>query len=249
MATPGTPTEWTRASLAKMRNIPVDLILHELVERLLSHPDPDNVQDKIATHCIDSRAVAEQWSSGAGVAQFADWLLRRLDFVGEEQNPIPKGNISAEARAMEVAVARRLADVGLALLVTQDAEDRTAAVLLLDASRLVVGLERDVIEEHFTCPQCRATFVQRETPPGLIPSAVFVSAGSPKFKVGDRVRFAHATGPEHDMKDAPPMGWEGVVTQDDKSYLPLEVTGESWRPNGPRLWWFVPEALDLVTPV
>jgi len=32
--------------------------------------------------------------------------------------------------------------VGLALLVTQDAEDRTAAVLLLETSRLVVGLER-----------------------------------------------------------------------------------------------------------
>ena len=124
------------------RPIPVDLILHTLVESLLELPE-DHLRDlarAISAHCIDPRIVADQWCDGAGVASSADWIRRRLDrtqdwFVGLHI-------ISAETRAMEVAIARRLADVGLAMLVTQNAEDRAAASLLLDASRLVVGLER-----------------------------------------------------------------------------------------------------------
>ena len=124
------------------RPIPVDLILHALVESLLELPE-DHLRDlarAISAHCIDPRHVADQWCDGAGVASSADWIRRRLDrtqdwFVGLHI-------ISAETRAMEVTIARRLADVGLALLVTQDAEDRATASLLLDASRLVVGLER-----------------------------------------------------------------------------------------------------------
>jgi hypothetical protein len=120
------------------RPIPVDLILHALVESLLELPE-DHLRDlarAISAHCIDPRLVADQWCDGAGVAQHARWLVEHRLTVTTPTH------ISAETRAMEVAIARRLADVGLALLVTQDAEDRAAASLLLDASRLVVGLER-----------------------------------------------------------------------------------------------------------
>ena len=131
------------------RHIPVDLILHALVESLLELPE-DHLRDlarAISAHCIDPRIVADQWCDGAGVAQSAAWLVRRL-MGASHHTPIPAQHVGAETRAMEVAIARRLADVGLALLVTQDAEDRSAASLLLDASRLVVGLERTQAAGH-----------------------------------------------------------------------------------------------------
>ena len=120
------------------RPIPVDLILHTLVESLLELPE-DHLRDlarAISAHCIDPRLVADQWCDGAGTVHSSMWLTQRL------RDECACGTVSAETRAMEVAIARRLADVGLAMLVTQNAEDRAAASLLLDASRLVVGLER-----------------------------------------------------------------------------------------------------------
>lgn len=123
------------------RPTPVDLILHTLVEPLLELPE-DHLRDlarAISARCIDPRLVADQWCDGAGVTQSADWIVRRL-MGAKHHTPIPQQRVGAETRTMEVAIARRLADAGLALLVTQDAEDRATATLLLDASRLVVGL-------------------------------------------------------------------------------------------------------------
>lgn len=66
------------------------------------------------------------------------------------------------------------------------------------------------------------------------------------FRVGDRVRFARLEGPEVHHSNAPPLGWEGVIDEDDDSSLPFRVTGDAWA-SGYR-WWFAPEALDRVEP-
>ena len=125
-----------------MRTIPVDLILHELVTRLAELPDTQHrdLHRAISNGCIRPQILAEEWTHGAGVAQQAARLVRRLD--GEDMTAHRLREIAAETRAMEVAVARRLADCALSLLVTQDAEDRAAASTLLAAAHRVVGLER-----------------------------------------------------------------------------------------------------------
>lgn len=126
-----------------MKPTPVDIVLHSLADNLRELPD-DRLRDlanAITTHCVDPRVVADQWTDGAGVGQHAAWLLRRLDPNDSGLRPA-WAKVSAETRAMEVAVARRLADAGLALLVTQDDDDRTAGEALLEASHLVVGLPR-----------------------------------------------------------------------------------------------------------
>ena len=126
-----------------MRPIPVDLILHELAARLAELPDTPDTQHRdlhraISNGCIRPQTLAEEWTSGAGVAQSAAWLVRRLD--GEDMTAPRLREIAAETRAMEVAVARRLADCALSLLVTQDAEDAATAQTLLQAAQRVVGL-------------------------------------------------------------------------------------------------------------
>jgi hypothetical protein len=128
--------------MERMRTIPVDLILHELATRLAELPDTHHrdLHLAISRGCIRPQALAEEWTHGAGVAQQAAWLVRRLD--GEDMTAHRLREIAAETRAMEVAVARRLADCALSLLVTQDAEDRAAASTLLAAAHRVVGLER-----------------------------------------------------------------------------------------------------------
>lgn len=126
--------------MERMRTIPVDLILHELAARLAELPDTQHrdLHLAISRGCIRPQALAEEWTSGAGVAQQAVWLVRRLD--GEDMTTHRLRGIAAEARAMEVAVARRLADCALSLLVTQDAEDAATAQTLLQAAQRVVGL-------------------------------------------------------------------------------------------------------------
>ena len=123
-----------------MRTIPVDLILHELAARLAELPDPQHrdLHHAISRGCIRPQALAEEWTSGAGVAQQAVWLVRHLD--GEDMTTPRLREIAAETRAMEVAVARRLADCALSLLVTQGAEDAATAQTLLQAAQRVVGL-------------------------------------------------------------------------------------------------------------
>jgi hypothetical protein len=70
-----------------------------------------------------------------------------------------------------------------------------------------------------------------------------------RFHLGDRVRFARLEGPEVHHSDAPPLGWVGVIDEDDGSTgLPFRVTGGAW-PRGYRsenAWWFAPEALERV---
>ena len=129
-----------------MRTIPVDLILHELAARLAELPDTTDTPDTqhrdlhlaISRGCIRPQTLAEEWTAGAGVAQQAAWLVRRLD--GEDMTTPRLREIAAETRAMEVAIARRLADCALSLLVTQDAEDAATAQTLLQAAQRVVGL-------------------------------------------------------------------------------------------------------------
>lgn len=70
------------------------------------------------------------------------------------------------------------------------------------------------------------------------------------FHIGERIRFARLEGPEVHHSDAPPLGWEGVIDEDDDSSLPFRVTGDAWA-SGYRsedAWWFAPEALDRVEP-
>ena len=67
------------------------------------------------------------------------------------------------------------------------------------------------------------------------------------FEVGDRVRFARKIGPESTHANAPPLGWEGVIVDNDYSRIPFRVEGRPWENYRYRpLWWFVPEALDLL---
>ena len=66
-----------------------------------------------------------------------------------------------------------------------------------------------------------------------------------RFPVGARVRFARLEGPEVFHECAPPLGWEGVIDEDDDSGLPFRVVGAEWgRQYGNGAWWFAPEALD-----
>ena len=132
--------------MERMRTIPVDLILHELAARLAELPDTPDTPDTqhrdlhlaISGGCIRPQTLAEEWTAGAGVAQQAAWLVRRLD--GEDMTAHRLRELAAETRAMEVAVARRLADCALSLLITQDAEDAATAQTLLQAAQYVVGL-------------------------------------------------------------------------------------------------------------
>lgn len=126
--------------MERMRSIPVDLILHELAARLAELPDTQHrdLHRAISRGCIRPQFLADEWTSGAGVAQQAAWLVRRLD--GEDMTTPRLREIAAETRAMEVAVARRLADCALSLLVTQDPEDAAIAQTLLQAAQRVVGL-------------------------------------------------------------------------------------------------------------
>lgn len=121
-----------------MQPVPVDLILHALAENLIGMEGNDeslrSLGHTILRTCIDTRALPAQWCNGAGVGQQMSWLTRRLADV--DTHP----HIAAETRAMEVAIARRLADTALSLLITQDDGDKTAAVTLLDAAHRVVGL-------------------------------------------------------------------------------------------------------------
>lgn len=119
-----------------MHAIPVDLILHDLSQRLRELPEEKHhaLAKALTSYCINHRDLAGQWCNGAGVAQQAAWLVRRLE--GEAHAP----QIAHETRALEVAIARRLADCGLSLLITQDTNDGIDAVTLLEAAHRVVGL-------------------------------------------------------------------------------------------------------------
>ena len=389
-----------RARMERMRTIPVDLILHELASRLAELPDTQHrdLHRAISRGCIRPQPLAEQWTSGAGVAQQAAWLVRRLD--GEDMATPRLREIAAETRAMEVAVARRLADCALSLLVTQDPEDTTAAQTLLRAAQRVVGLAtakpraeaapftnvtdiaedgpravtlrhylaatrdalglgsgpvflgdivarakyladadkarhaaeaenankasviakqesiianltserdtwsawatklagqgheqssskalREALSARFIDSKGQRLKVARDCLPPNVDIIVCMRGNDPAtykaantdeeydtpeaavrvawehyqrptqsvpdraFKVGDKVRFARIGSGEGYWKSAPPLGWEGEITDIDESNLPIRVSGLRWSESHvSQGWWFTPACLDLVTP-
>lgn len=123
-----------------MRTIPVDLILHSLLDLLRAVPadTPGSYAESIAL-CINHRRVAEEWQADGDPAQAADWLRRRLD---QHDTPIA-GLVGKDTRTIEVAVARRLADVAFALCIEQTSEATSHATMLLRAAQAIVGLESD----------------------------------------------------------------------------------------------------------
>lgn len=139
-----------------MRTIPVDLILHSLLDLLRA--GPGTYAEAIAL-CIDHRRVAEEWQADGDPAQAADWLRRRID--------PPYGSRAAavvgkDTRTIEVAVARRLADVAFALCIEQTAEATAHATTLLRAAQAIVGLESDVTyKARAVASQPLMTFARR----------------------------------------------------------------------------------------
>jgi len=151
-----------------MHAIPVDLILHDLSQRLRELPEEKHhaLAKALTSYCINHCDLAGQWCNGAGVAQQAAWLVRRLE--GEAHAP----QIAHETRALEVAIARRLSDSGLSLLITQDTNDGIDAVTLLEAAHRVVGLSSTEVHTNDTASwesriaalegQLKATTEQRD---------------------------------------------------------------------------------------
>lgn len=238
------------------RHIPVDLILHALVESLLELPE-DHLRDlarAISARCIDPRLVADQWCDGHGVTQSATWLVRRLDggidrpaaaivTTGKNGTLVPTGEqVTAETRAMEVAIARRLADVGLALLVTQDAEDRAAASLLLDASRLVVGLERAQAANHDEDATRTIDALRYEVKAKAANIDDLMEANA-------RHRRDIAEKDTAIITINPPLGWCGKVENvgSGDAKLPIYVRGTPFD-GGCTEQWLPAEALDIITP-
>lgn len=123
-----------------MRTIPVDLILHSLLDLLRAVPaDTPGAYTEALALCIDHRRVAEEWQADGDPAQAADWLRWRLN---HRDTPIA-GIVGKDTRTIEVAVARRLADVAFALCIEQTAEATAHATTLLRAAQAIVGLESD----------------------------------------------------------------------------------------------------------
>ena len=100
-------------------------------------------------------------------------------------------------------------------------------------------------------PEVQAIFAQLHalgvTPEQAAAGVAALTKG--RFPVGARVRFARLEGPEVLHECAPPLGWEGVIDEDDNSPgLPFRVVGAEWgRIYGSGhdgAWWFAPEALD-----
>lgn len=259
--------------MERMRTIPVDLILHELAARLAELPDPQHrdLHLAISGGCIRPQTLAEEWIHGAGVAQQSAWLIRRLD--GEDMTAHRLREIAAETRAMEVAVARRLADCAISLLVTQDAEDAATAQTLLQAAQRVVGLPTAKPSAEAAPPppvSCTASRTRAAHSTGTIRSVTVngvtqevkvpvkegdvisfsednkVVVKSRAFKVGDKVRYVRNL---DGSTKTPPIGWEGIIESDDGTELPFRVAGPSWpMDDGLPFHFFYPDELDLVTP-
>jgi len=99
-------------------------------------------------------------------------------------------------------------------------------------------------------PEVQAIFAQLHAL-GVTPeqAAAGVRALTKRFRVGERVRFARLEGPEVLLDSAPPLGWEGVIDEDDTSTdLPFRVLGPAWSQRDNGAWWFAPEALDRLEP-
>ncbi len=129
-------------TIATIRRVPVDLIIHSLAERF----DPskndgaeeftDNALSLGLYACIDSNGLAEEWAVSGGVAQTAEWLATVITGRDSWREPT-----AAETRVAEVAVCKRILATACNLCVTQDAEDHTAATALVQAASRILGVD------------------------------------------------------------------------------------------------------------
>ena len=123
------------------RPVPVDLILHALAEVLLEtiEYNPRHLARLIANHCVDRRSLADQWCDGADVATTARLLACLLDPPTDDAaGASPRHEPHPKSRHTAVAVARRLADVGLSLAVTGAGDDRRDGEALVRAATSLV---------------------------------------------------------------------------------------------------------------
>ena len=129
-------------TIATIRRVPVDLIIHSLAERF----DPskndgaeeftDNALSLGLYACIDSNGLAEEWAVFGGVAQTAEWMATVITDCDSWREPT-----AAETRVAEVAVCKRLLVTACNLCVTQDAEDHAAATALVQAASRILGVD------------------------------------------------------------------------------------------------------------
>lgn len=124
-------------TIATIRRVPVDLIIHSLAERFKESAEDGH--DRLAMGlyaCIDSNGLAEEWAVSGGVAQTAEWLATVITGRDSWREPT-----AAETRVAEVAVCKRILATACNLCVTQDAEDHTAATALVQAASRILGVD------------------------------------------------------------------------------------------------------------
>jgi hypothetical protein len=123
-------------TIATIRRVPVDLIIHSLAE--LFKESAEEGHDRLAMGlyaCIDSNGLAEEWAFSGGVAQTAEWMATVITDCDSWREPT-----AAETRVAEVAVCKRLLVTACNLCVTQDAEDHAAATALVQAASRILGV-------------------------------------------------------------------------------------------------------------
>ena len=124
-------------TIATIRRVPVDLIIHSLAERFKESAEEGH--DRLAMGlyaCIDSNGLAEEWAVSGGVAQTAEWMATVITDCDSWREPT-----AAETRVAEVAVCKRLLVTACNLCVTQDPEDHTAATALVQAASRILGVD------------------------------------------------------------------------------------------------------------
>lgn len=117
----------------------LDDLLREHVE---SHPDDVDLlalADGVAL-AVDHGEVARLWPPSGDDQSCAEWIRNQMIFI--EKGLGREDHVTATTRAMEVTIARRLADVAASLLVRGDVMRREAEALWGAASRLL-GLDKD----------------------------------------------------------------------------------------------------------
>lgn len=205
-----------------MRTVPVDLILHSLLDLLRGVPadTPDSITKAIAL-CINPCQVAEEWNTGGNNDMGAT--------PGSE-------HVSTDTRWIEVAVARRLADVAFSLTIEQTAEASAKAATLLRAAQAIVGL----VAVNRTEATSALGFV--------VPLATYgeqarerANENKREFKVGDKVIIARKDEDAWIDKMDCTLGVQGTVLHYDPAdeTCRVEVPGD-W-------WWYSTSSLDLVT--
>jgi hypothetical protein len=131
---------------------PVDLILHAAAEALhsltltaIKDGNPDDAARAAAvrhgfTRAIRPEALAEEWNASGPITQIGAWIARVCTGDIAQKNRTYTGEGIAYGRAVEIAVARRLADTACSLTITGDSEDAAQAGSLWRAAGALVGL-------------------------------------------------------------------------------------------------------------